>query len=115
MLRVEEFEHQDQICYRKELEGYPPVVVTEWSYQATLDKKTYTRRPVRWKGRHLLVIGDQTMDVDESMLTYCGSKLGVTVAKTLHEEIPFTEEERAEGRKRVIELATQLMIRAGIW
>ena len=29
--------------------------------------------------------------------------------------IPFTEEERAAGRERVIELATQLMIRAGIW
>ena len=33
----------------------------------------------------------------------------------LHREIPFTEEERAAGRERVIELATQLMIRAGIW
>lgn len=75
MLRVEEFQHQNQICYRKELEGCP-VVVTEQSYQATLGKLEYTRRPVRWKGRHLLILGDQTMDVDESLVTDCGPKLG---------------------------------------
>lgn len=69
MLRVEEFQHQNQTCYRKELEGCPPVVVTAQSYQATLGKLEYARRPVRWKGRHLLIIGDQTMDVDESLVT----------------------------------------------
>ena len=114
MLRVEEFQHQNQTCYRKEKEGCP-VVVTEQSYQATLGKLEYTRRPARWKGRHLLIIGDQTMDVDESLVTDCGPKLGVSVGYELHREIPFTEEERAAGRERVIELATQLMIRAGIW
>lgn len=115
MLRVEEFQHQNQTCYRKELEGCPPVAVTAQSYQATLGKLEYTRRPVRWKGRHLLILGDQTMDVDESLVTDCGPKLGVSVGYELHREIPFSEEERAAGRKRVIELATQLMIRAGIW
>ena len=96
MLRVEEFQHQNQTCYRKELEGCPPVAVTVQSYQATLGKLEYTRRPVRWKGRHLLIIGDQTMDVDESLVTDCGPKLGVSVGYELHREIPLP---RKSGRK----------------
>lgn len=114
MLRVEEFQHQNQTCYRKELEG-SPVEIVESSRQATLNGREYTRRLKRWKGRHLLVIGDRVQDVDESLVTDCGPKLGVTVACTPHREVPFTEEEREAGRRHVIEVATQLMIRAGIW
>ena len=68
MLRVEEFQHQNKTCYRKELEGCP-VEITEQSYQATLGKLEYTRHLKRWKGRHLLVIGDEVEDVDESLVT----------------------------------------------
>ena len=114
MLRIEEFRHQNKTCYRKELEGCP-VEITESSYQATLGKLEYTRRLKRWKGRHLLIIGDEVQDVDESLLTDCGPKLGISVACTPHQEVPFTEEEREAGRRHVIEVATQLMIRAGIW
>ena len=114
MLRVEEFQHQNKTCYQKELEGCP-VEITEQSYQATLGKLEYTRHLKRWKGRHLLVIGDEVEDVDESLVTDCGPKLGVSVACTPHREVPFTEEEREAGRRHVIEVATQLMIRAGIW
>ena len=114
MLRVEEFQHQNKTCYRKELEGCP-VEITEQSYQATLGKLEYTRHLKRWKGRHLLLIGDEVEDVDESLVTDCGPKLGVSVACTPHREVPFTEEEREAGRRHVIEVATQLMIRAGVW
>ena len=62
-----------------------------------------------------MVIGDKKMDVDKSVLGDMGPKIGIAVGKELHREVPFTEEEKAEGRKRVIEVATQLMIRAGIW
>lgn len=57
----------------------------------------------------------QKMDVDKSVLGDRGTKTGIAVGYELHREVPFTEEEKAEGRKRVIEVATQLMIRAGIW
>ena len=114
MLQVQEFQHQNKTCYRKELEGCP-VEITEQSYQATLGKLEYTRHLKRWKGRHLLVIGDEVEDVDESLVTDCGAKLGVAVACTPHREVPFTEEEGEAGRRHVIEVATQLMIRAGIW
>ena len=48
MLQVEEFQHQNKTCYRKELEGCP-VEITEQSYQATLGKLEYTRHLKRWK------------------------------------------------------------------
>ena len=76
MLRVEEFQHQNKTCYRKELEGCP-VEVTEQSYQATLGKLEYTRHLKRWRGRHLLIIGDEVEDVDESLVTDCGPSWGV--------------------------------------
>ena len=114
MLRKDEFRHNNETCFRQEVEGCP-VEITESSCQATLGKLEYTRHLKRWKGRHLLVIGDEVEDVDESLVTDCGPKLGVSVACTPHREVPFTEEEREAGRKHVIEVATQLMIRAGIW
>ena len=49
MLRVEEFQHQNKTCYRKELEGCP-VEITESSCQATLGKLEYTRHLKRWRG-----------------------------------------------------------------
>ena len=111
---IEEFRHQNKACYRQELEGCP-VEITETARTALLDGTAYDRRARRWKGRHLLVIGEDVQDVDESLVTDCGPKLGVTVACTPHREVPFTEEEREAGRQRVIQVATQLMIRAGIW
>ena len=90
MLQVEEFQHQNKTCYRKELEGCP-VEITESTRQAKIGNMEYTR--------HL----------------NCGPKLGVSVACTPHREVPFTEEEREAGRRHVIEVATQLMIRAGVW
>ena len=47
MLRVEEIQHQNKTCYRKELEGCP-VEITEQSYQATLGKLEYTRHLKGW-------------------------------------------------------------------
>lgn len=114
MLREEKFWHQNRTCFRRELEGCP-VEVIDSSYPARLGAQEYTRHLIRWRGRHQLVLGDEVRDVDESLVTDCGPKLGVSVAFTPHREIPFTEEEREEGRRRVVEVATQLMIRAGIW
>ena len=114
MTRSEEFVHQNKKCSRRELEGCP-VEITVTSRQATYNGKPYTRVLTRWKGRHLLIIGEEKLDVDESLVTDCGPKLGVSVASTPHREIPFTEAEREAGRRRVINVATQLMIRAGVW
>ena len=105
MLRIERFEHQHMQCYRQEMEGEPLEITV----------KPCKREVRQWVGRHWLVIGDQKIDVDKSVLSDRGPKIGIAVGCEEHREVPFTEEEKGEGRKRVIEVATQLMIRAGIW
>jgi hypothetical protein len=114
MGRVEQFEHQNKTCYRKELDGYPvEIIVKDRTEICNGQQRQKVLRD--WRGRHLLILGDQELDVDRSMTTDRGPKMGVALGYELHREVPFTEEEKAEGRKRVIEVATQLMIRAGIW
>lgn len=114
MLRIEHFEHQHMQCYRQEMEG-EPLEVTVKTKMCTYNGKPCKKEVRRWVGRHWLVIGDKKMDVDKSVLGDMGPKIGIAVGSEEHREVPFTEEEKAEGRKRVIEVATQLMIRAGIW
>lgn len=114
MLRIEHFEHQYMQCYRQEMEG-EPLETTVKTKVSTVNGKPCKREVRQWVGRHWLVIGDKKMDVDKSVLGDRGTKTGIAVGYELHREVPFTEEEKAEGRKRVIEVATQLMIRAGIW
>ena len=58
MLREESFEHQNRTCYRRELEGCP-VEITESTRQAKIGNMEYTRHLKRWKGRHLLILGDE--------------------------------------------------------
>ncbi|MGN9098198.1 hypothetical protein [Flintibacter porci] len=114
MGRVEQFEHQNKICYRKELEGYPVEVIVKHRTEIYNGKEISVELR-DWRGRHCLILGEEILDVDRSFTTDRGPKLGVALGMEKHREVPFTEEEKAEGRKRVIEVATQLMIRAGIW
>lgn len=114
MERIDVFEHQNMTCYRKELPGCPvEIIIKERTelYRGKQIQKTITD----WRGRHLLILGDEQLDVDRSMTTDRGKKLGVSLGYELHREIPFTEEEREAGRQRVREVATQVLIRAGIW
>ena len=53
--------------------------------------------------------------MDRSMTMDLGPKLGTSLGYELHREIPFTEEEKEEGRRRVKEVAIRNLIRAGIW
>lgn len=114
MLRIERFEHQHMQCYRQEMEG-EPLEITVKTKESIFNGKPCKREVRQWVGRHWLVLGDQKIDVDKSVLSDRGPKIGIAVGCEEHREVPFTEEEKAEGRKRVIEVATQLMIRAGIW
>lgn len=114
MERMDVFEHQNKTCYRKEIPGCPvEIIVKEKTeiYRGQEIPKTITD----WRGRHLLIIGDEQLDVDRSMTTDRGKKLGVALGYEKHREVPFTEEECEEGRRRIKEVATQLMIRYGIW
>lgn len=114
MGRVECFENQNQICYRKELDEYPVEVIVKHRTEIHRGKELDVELR-DWRGRHLLILGDQVLDVDRSFTTDRGPKQGTALGFEKHREVPFTEEEKAEGRRRVIEIATQNLIRAGIW
>ena len=114
MERTDVFQNQNMTCRRVELPGQPVEIVVKektMEYQGREIPKVVRD----WKGRHLLILGDQELDVDRSMTIDLGPKLGLSLGYELHREVPFTEEEREEGRRRVKEVATQILIRAGIW
>lgn len=114
MERMDVFENQNMTCYRKELPDCPVEIVVKVKTM-TYRGKEITKTITDWRGRHRLILGDQELDVDRSMTTDLGPKLGVNLGYQLHREIPFTEEECEEGRRRIKEVAVRNMIRAGIW
>lgn len=114
MEREEQFENQNRICRRRELPGCPVEIVVKEKMMEWQGKEI--PKIVRdWKGRHLLILGEQELDVDRSLTVDLGPKIGVSLGFKLHQEVPFTEEEKEEGRRRIKEVATRNLIRAGIW
>ena len=114
MERTDVFRNQNMTCRREELPGQPVEIIVKVK-TVTINGKELPTTIVIWQGRHRLILGDQELDVDRSMTMDLGPKLGLSLGYELHREVPFTEEEREEGRRRVKEVATQILIRAGIW
>ena len=114
MERTDVFQNQNMTCRRVELPGQPVEIVVKVKPMEYKGKEI-TKTIVDWRGRHRLFLGDQELDVDRSMTMDLGPKLGTSLGYELHREIPFTEEEKEEGRRRVKEVAIRNLIRAGIW
>ena len=110
MVRVEEFYHQSMACCRRELEGCP-VEVTVESRQSLYQGKAHTRTLRRWSGLHLLTVGEEVREVDESLVTDWGPKLGISLACTPHREAPVTKAEREAVLRNVVQMAARLMRR----
>lgn len=111
MGRVERFVHQKQQCYRQELDGEALTIKME----TKTNRDGSVRVISRWKGRHLFAVGSRVQDVDESVVTDRGPKMGIAVSLLLHRNERGTEEERDAGRDRVQEVAAQILIRTDIW
>lgn len=70
----------------------------------------------RRKGLHWLTdMSGARVLVDESATMDSGPKLGTTLCITPHRDVVVTEEEREANRARVRKIATEVMIRMGIW
>ena len=110
MERTDVFRNQNMTCRREELPGQPVEIIVKVK-TVTINGKELPTTIVIWQGRHRLILGDRELDVDRSLTLSHGTNLGYTE----HQEVPFTEEEREEGRRRIKEVATQNLIRAGIW
>ena len=114
MERTDMFRNQNMTCRRVELPGQPVEIIVKVK-PTTYKGKEITKTITDWRGRHRLFLGEREVDVDRSMTMDLGPKLGISLGYELHQEVPFTEEEKEEGRRRVKEVATQILIRAGIW
>lgn len=112
--KVEHFENSNQQCTRRELEGCP-VTVLSWPTTMNYRNKDYPATVVQWVGRHLLELGNETVYVESSTVTDGGPSLGVNLTCIRSPEVPYTDEERAEGRRRIQAVAVQAMIKQGIW
>lgn len=111
---VEQFEHSNQLCVRREIEGCPVAV----TYQTTTirhRKKDYPAMVVRWKGRHLLELGAEKYHVDESVTTDAGPKLGVSLVFRYNSEVSCTEEERATSREEIRQKMEEIFDRRCLW
>ena len=115
MARLEEFVHAGKQCYRQELEDSPPVKVRVWTTTMMYHGKPYIKEHRHWEGRHKLVIGENEYDVAWSKLGDGGKKLGIAVNYAKITDVPTTQEQLDQMAQRAIHIATQGMIRAGIW
>ena len=114
MERTDVFQNQNMTCRRVELPGQPVEIVVK--VKPMMHKgEEIPMTIVIWQGRHRLFLGDKELDVDRSMTMDLGPKMGTSLSFQEHQEIPFTEEEKEEGRRRVKEVAIRNLIRAGIW
>ena len=70
----------------------------------------------RRKGLHWLTeMSGARVLVDESATMDSGPKLGTTLCFTPHSDVEVSEEERAKNRENIKRIATEVMIRMGIW
>lgn len=114
MLRSDQYEHQRKIFTRYELEG-EPVVITEKMITTHYRGKDWPTRQIRWTGVHKIRYGDEEYLADGSVVSDSGPKLGVTVVKERHREVPFTPEERAAGRERINRVMREIFGCDVIW
>lgn len=113
-MKSDQFVHQKKPCARVELDDQP-VTVTTTVGSTTYRGQEYETIKARWKGCHLLRIGEEEFLVDESMTFDAGPRLGVTLVFERHREVPFTEEECAAGRAHILRVATDVLVGQGIW
>ncbi len=115
MGRIEYFEHSNMKCCRKEVDGWPPVEMTVQHTLSYYSDPPVPREGRRWKGRHILILGDKEYDVDCSLLGDRGPKIGISVTMEEHREVPLTQAQWDSINQRVNEAAVAALVHAGIW
>lgn len=91
------------------------VVVTVEEHEEIVRGKPFMAKLIRRKGlaRYIDRSGFECL-ADEATFYDCGPD-GVSRGYTRHKEVPPTEMERVEGRRRIRDVVTQCMVRQGIW
>lgn len=69
---------------------------------------------IRRKGLARYIRNGREVLADMATFHDCG-KLGMSCAYTVHRAAVYTEEERAEGRRHIQEVAAQSLVAQGLW
>lgn len=99
-MRQEQYEHQNKLLIRAELEG-EPLTVTERHRVTPYRGKDWPTVCIRWKGLHVLRLGDQEILAAESVISDAGPKVGVTLSFERPRETPPTQEEIQANRENI--------------
>ena len=107
MARQEHYMHQNKPLVRFEIEG-EPLVVTEKQRVTQYRKKDWPTACIRWKGRHMLRMGDEEFPVVESVISDAGPSVGVSLVFERPRETPPTREEIQSNRENINRVLRQI-------
>ena len=78
--------------------------------------KEYPLTITKWSGLHEIQDRQgRTVRVDRTVFSDAGPKMGISRSMIRHREIPYTAEEREEGRRNIQRVVTQCLQAQGIW
>ena len=78
--------------------------------------KEYPLTNTKWSGLHEIQDRQgRTVRVDRTVFSDAGPKMGISRSMIRHREIPYTAEEREEGRRNIQRVVTQCLQAQGIW
>lgn len=96
----EQYEHQNTTLIREEIAG-ESVVVSEKHRVTPYRGKDWPTVCIRWKGLHMLRLGDQEILAAESVISDAGPKVGVSLTFERPREAPPTQEEIQHNRENI--------------
>lgn len=99
-MRQEQYEHQNKPLIRTEIEG-EPIKITQFMRTTRNQKKDWPTVCIRWKGLHVLRLGDKEILAAESVISDAGPKVGVTLSFEQPRETPPTQAEIQANRENI--------------
>ena len=98
------------------IEPVEELEVTVKTIHETIGEQEVDTIMTRRKGLHWLTerTGKRVL-VDESATMDAGPKFGTTLCFTPHQDVEVSEEERAANRANLKRIATEVLVRMGIW
>ena len=106
-MREEHYIHQNKTLVRCQIAGEEPVV-TEKHRVTRYRNKDWPTTCIRWKGLHILRLGDEEITAAESVVTDAGPCVGVSLVFERPRDVPPTREETQASRDNINRVLRQI-------